>query len=222
MQNPHYVNFNVPDKELPGMTEEVLMTMLRRESHLLDLTLQMSQAERYSGERLKSIQQKLEVYKKNYNTNKPDYTWAAGVAQLYQQALAEGERFSYPAEEIEKISIPEAEFTKLIKSRRSVRKFTEKPVAEETLRKIIDCANWAPTNCGIQALRYIVIKDAETRKQMKRTRDPYTLVVIADLRFYPDGDIECPYHDSGAAIQNMLLAFHYYGLGACYVSDTGI
>ncbi|MBN1256148.1 MAG: nitroreductase family protein, partial [Planctomycetes bacterium] len=35
-------------------------------------------------------------------------------------------------------------------------------------------------------------------------------------------DIECPYHDSGAAIQNMLLAFHYYGLGACYVSDTGI
>ena len=47
-------------------------------------------------------------------------------------------------------------------------------------------------------------------------------MVIADLRFYPDGDIDCPEHDSGAAIQNILLGCHYHDIGACYVSSQAI
>ena len=43
--------------------------------------------------------------------------------------------------------------------------------------------------------------------------------MLADFLMYSDLDIKCAYHDSGAAIQNMLLACHYFGLGACYISS---
>ena len=60
------------------------------------------------------------------------------------------------------------ELTQVIKSRRSVRKFERKPVPEETVRDILDCARLAPTANNVQPWRFIVVSDESKRKAIAR------------------------------------------------------
>ncbi len=49
------------------------------------------------------------------------------------------------------------DFFELIKSRRSVRTYTEQPVAKEEILKILDAANWAPSAMNWQPWEFIVV-----------------------------------------------------------------
>ena len=54
----------------------------------------------------------------------------------------------------------------LLKSRRSIRAFTDRPVAEDTVDKIIEAAHWAPSGANSQPWEFIVIRDQATKDQM--------------------------------------------------------
>jgi len=61
------------------------------------------------------------------------------------------------------------------------------------------------------------VKEPQIREKLETnnfTKDMgyCTLVVIAEYRFYSDGDIESPIHDCAAAIQNILLVCNFYGI----------
>lgn len=51
------------------------------------------------------------------------------------------------------------ELSALIKSRRSIRKFQDKPVPEDLLIKAIELAAWAPNGGNFQPWRFIIISD---------------------------------------------------------------
>ena len=53
-----------------------------------------------------------------------------------------------------------------IKTRRSVRKFTDAPVSEEVIKELVSCAAYAPSWKNSQTTRYILIKDPEIKKQL--------------------------------------------------------
>ena len=56
-----------------------------------------------------------------------------------------------------------------IKSRRSIRKFIDKPVGHDDITKILEAARWAPSAGNCQPWRFIVVTD----KKKKMKFDPF-------------------------------------------------
>ncbi len=58
------------------------------------------------------------------------------------------------------------EVIKLLKSHRSVRKFTDEPIPQETLNELISCGQAAATSSFIQACSVIQVEDKDKREQL--------------------------------------------------------
>jgi nitroreductase len=58
------------------------------------------------------------------------------------------------------------ELSKLIKTRRSIRKFQDKPVPEELLVKTLELATWAPNGGNQQAWRFLIVTNGELIQKM--------------------------------------------------------
>ena len=113
----------------------------------------------------------------------------------------------------------------IIHSRRSVRKYQEKIISKEHIKKLIDAANWAPSACNKQSWKFIIIDEKDKIKKLTSKgaasflkNSNYAILVLYDNR---TDNIE--YHDhiqsASAAIQNMLLMASSLGIGACWVCN---
>ena len=114
-----------------------------------------------------------------------------------------------------------------IKSRRSIRKFLDKPVEKIHLAKILEAARWAPSAGNCQPWRFVVVTDKKKTKKFDPffhqpwvIKAPVVIVVLAfpeasHKRYGPD----CNWYiqDCAAATQNILLMTHGLGLGAVWV-----
>jgi len=116
------------------------------------------------------------------------------------------------------------ELMKAIKERRSIRKYTDKKIPEETIQKIIEAAGWAPSACNIQGWKFIII-DNEYAKQ--KIVDMGGAEFIKDaptgiLAVYTSQTTNPEYKDyissCSAAVQNLLLTAHTFGIGTCWVN----
>lgn len=229
MENKHFISWRIDGVNLNEVPDEVLMAHIRIVSHRLDKEMQYlaSKPMTLSPDRLDALTQRLKIANERFGRqgDKPDLAWANYVHDAYAKAL-KNETSIIRHSKID-VDIPEESFCQLIKSRRSIRSYTDEAIPDDLLKKIVAYGLWAPSNCNVQAVRYIIVKDPETRAQLEInsfTKDMgyCTLAIIADYRFYPDADIDNLIHDSAAAIQNILLACHYFGVGACFVSDKGV
>ena len=121
------------------------------------------------------------------------------------------------------------ELSETIKTRRSIRRFTDKPVDENIIKQIIEMGNLAPSAGNLQPRDFVVVKDQKTKERLAKaahnqmfiTQAPYIVVVCANIkRANPYGargtELYC-IQDSAAAIQNMLLTIVDYGLSSCWV-----
>lgn len=52
-----------------------------------------------------------------------------------------------------------------IRSRRSVREFTDDDIDDSVIEKIIDAGRWAPSGLNNQAWRFIVVRDPEQKSR---------------------------------------------------------
>jgi nitroreductase len=66
------------------------------------------------------------------------------------------------------------EFYGVIKSRRSVRKFTTEEVDKETLNRILEAGMWAPSAGNLQPWRFILVRDRELKEQLARIHTEYS------------------------------------------------
>jgi nitroreductase len=55
---------------------------------------------------------------------------------------------------------------KIIKTRRSIRRYKEKDVPDELLEKIIEAGRWSPSGDNGQPWRFIIVRDPETKKAL--------------------------------------------------------
>ncbi len=109
-----------------------------------------------------------------------------------------------------------------IKSRRSIRKYTKDPVPEGLIVKILDAGRWAPSASNRQPWSFIVLKDEEVRRKIAEATTygkflaeaPLGIAVVVD----PQASTH-PVEDGAIAAQNMLLAAHALGLGACWIGS---
>ncbi|MFQ5711146.1 MAG: nitroreductase family protein [Candidatus Geothermarchaeales archaeon] len=117
-----------------------------------------------------------------------------------------------------------------IRERRSIRSFKPDTIPDETLNKILEAAQWAPSAGNCQARDFIVVKDPEVKRRLCRAaldqwfieEAPVDIVVCANedrsaSRYGNRGRRLYCLLDAAAAVQNLLLAAHALGLGACWI-----
>ncbi len=109
----------------------------------------------------------------------------------------------------------------LLKQRRSIRRFTPRPVEREHVEKLLQAALLAPSSMGKNPVEFIVVRDKETIARLKTCKKhgtlpletaPLAIVVIAD-REKSDVWVE------DAAIASILLQLEAekLGLGSTWV-----
>ena len=123
------------------------------------------------------------------------------------------------------------EFSKLVKTRRSIRKFdAAKPVTDEQINAILEAGIWAPSAGNTQCGRYFVVRDKKVKEELavKAGHQPFiceapvVIVVCADLRhieksYGSRGSDTYAIQDTAAAIENMLLTITDLGLASCWI-----
>lgn len=106
-----------------------------------------------------------------------------------------------------------------LKTRRSVRAYTRQPVPKEIIEDLISCGQLAATALNIQPWEFIAVTDPERRKKIAQATDHGRFIAEAPLcvlilcrttKYYLE--------DGSAATENILLAAHAHGLGACWVA----
>ncbi|AAM24999.1 nitroreductase [Caldanaerobacter subterraneus subsp. tengcongensis MB4] len=112
------------------------------------------------------------------------------------------------------------EALEVLKKRRSVRKYIDKPIPKEILEDIIDCARLAPSGNNAQPWHFIVITDKEKLKFIaeKATYGDFIKNAAACVIVYCEKDNKHHLEDGSAATQNILLAATAYGIGSCWVA----
>ena len=108
---------------------------------------------------------------------------------------------------------------KMIKTRRTIRAYTAKSISKGIIKNIIDCGRLAATAFNIQPWEFIVVTDMAVLKKIEVIL-PYNKFCVSApaliLVFCKEGDF-C-LEDGSAATENILLAAHASGLGACWVA----
>jgi nitroreductase len=112
-----------------------------------------------------------------------------------------------------------------IKSRRSVRGFTEENVSDEILGQILEAGRWAPSGLNNQAWRFIIVRKPDSKAELSKLTEYGPTIKNAPLLIVVFLDKEHMYHyvkdiqSTGACIQNMLLAIHSLGLGGVWLGE---
>ena len=120
-----------------------------------------------------------------------------------------------------------------IKSRRSTRKFTDVPVPEESLRKVLEAGRYAPSGRNVQQTHFIVVKNKAVldrlaelvRDAFARTSEPRgngyvfhynpnILIITANTLDNPNNLADC-----ACALENMMLMANALDLGSCWINQ---
>jgi len=107
-----------------------------------------------------------------------------------------------------------------LKSRRSCRKFSAKPIPSEILSQIIEVVRFAPTARNIQPWEFIIITDRMIKEKIYKLASknapflkdsPVCLAVFCkDIKYYLE--------DGSAVTTYILLMAHSQGIGSCWVA----
>ena len=129
----------------------------------------------------------------------------------------------------------------VIRNRRSIRKYKEKPLTKEQIVEILDAGNRAPSAKNRVQWRFHVFEGEAKAKLiqvcreaieklpkiplMASTANSYNImdqapVVIVVLQTCEWGGISAEIQSVSAAIQNMLLKAHSMGLGTVWINDV--
>ncbi len=114
----------------------------------------------------------------------------------------------------------------ILRTRRSIRSYKDKDISEDDLQKILEAGWFAPSAGNRQPVEYIIVRDDLLKQKLSVQQfvgdAPVVVVVFADTRrsgsrYGERAEERYLHHDSGAAIQNMLLMVNALGLGSCWI-----
>ena len=113
-----------------------------------------------------------------------------------------------------------SDFEMIINTRRSIRKYLDKPVSDEDILKIIKAGMQAPgSRLGAEPWEFVIIKNKDTLAKLgeikpRVTDAPVAIVLVANIEraFYK----QVWQQDMGAAAENMLLETVNLGLGGLW------
>ena len=128
-----------------------------------------------------------------------------------------------------------------ILTRRSVRKYQQKPIPHDVLEKILEAGFWAPSASNRQTWHFTVMTNKDTidkwneagkqwmahcgrESQQRIGRDPERhvffhapCVLLVSYKKDPSWHSNWGEVDTALAAENIMLAAHAMGLGSCYI-----
>lgn len=126
-----------------------------------------------------------------------------------------------------------------IRTRRSIRKYTDQPVSEESVAQLLESARLAPSGSNTQPWHFIVVRSESTRKKLAEVSHkqewmataPVFIVCVADVRVRIGGseavsvDENSPQfalkqiiRDTSIAVEHMVLEAESMGLSTCWIA----
>ncbi len=113
-----------------------------------------------------------------------------------------------------------------IVNRRSIRKYTDRPISQENIRRILDAAMLSPSCANTRDWQFLVVQDRDTLGRMAdangRPAEPLRkaalgIMVLGDLeRAFPRAR-EYWVIDGAIAAENMCLAANALGIGSVWL-----
>ena len=117
------------------------------------------------------------------------------------------------------------EILDIIRTRRSIRRFTSTPVEEGDIDRVLEAGRWAPSGLNNQPWRFAVIRDRELIGKISALTHYARIVLSASVLIPVFLDRAGSYHREkdiqaiGACLQNMLLEAHGLGLGCVWLGE---
>jgi nitroreductase len=116
-----------------------------------------------------------------------------------------------------------------IKSRRSIRRFSQEKLDRNLLVELVETARCAPATANVQSLEYIIVDETAVcgklfdtlswaghvrpnRNPQPNQRPTAYIVVVSDTDIKKEASV-----DASAAIENILLAAWSKGVGSCWL-----
>jgi nitroreductase len=136
-----------------------------------------------------------------------------------------------------------------IMTRRSIRKFENRPIPDEVLEKIIRAGTYAPSALALQPWAFVVVQD---QKFLNRVSEYCIPILLSHMKGAHDGlsdlfrslleskDYSIYYHaptvimiigkttsrfreiDCSLCAGNIMLAAHALGIGSCWIGSTDV
>jgi len=109
--------------------------------------------------------------------------------------------------------------------RRSIRVYSPGEVSEPVVTKLLEAAMAAPSAMTKDPWRFVLVKDKQTLSKLATLHPGAAMLSSAALAIVVCGDLDVAFdrqlsyllQDCSAATENLLLAAHAQGLGACWV-----
>jgi nitroreductase len=107
-----------------------------------------------------------------------------------------------------------------IRTRREIRDYLDKPIPDESLQKILEAGQLAPSSKNSQPWHFVIIKSKEALRKISELTPTGAHIAKAPLAIavLMDG-AKLPEIDGARAIQNMVLAAWDLGIGACWITN---
>jgi nitroreductase len=128
---------------------------------------------------------------------------------------------------------------KQFETRRSIRKYSDKPVEDEKIIQLLEGARLAPSGSNTQPWHFIVVKSEVTKRKLAEVSHnqewmlsaPVFIICIADIQSRVKEDIGVSFdedspqqelkqiiRDTSIAIEHIVLEADNQGLGTCWVA----
>jgi nitroreductase len=110
-----------------------------------------------------------------------------------------------------------------ILDRRSIRRFSNQKIDNDTIKAILTAAMYAPSAVNMQPWHFVVIDRSDMMEKIMEIHPHARMLRTASHAVVVCGDLQLQHDDGywvvdcGAATQNLLLAAHTHGLGSCWV-----
>lgn len=123
------------------------------------------------------------------------------------------------------MSVPQASQLDFIFGRRSIRVYAPGQIEDATVTRLLEAAMAAPSAMTKDPWRFVVVRDPAPLSQLAEALPGGKMLGTAALAIVVGGDLQAALEqqlsyllqDCAAAIENLLLAAHILGLGACWV-----
>jgi len=121
------------------------------------------------------------------------------------------------------IMINPQDMLNLLKNRRSIRSFQDKPIPDEQIDMILEAGRWTPSASNKQPWEFIVVKNKDIIKKLEKTATygkfigeaPILIAIVGKVKQNPRWYVQ----DTSLASMNMMLMAWSLKIGTCWIGS---